>query len=164
MAVTCHPPQPNDSPQWKSITTSSTMHFKGNDNGYSTTLARLCVCVRVGVCLRCRFCSTRHTTLGSLVLPVINTGLKSPTVTRLPYCLFCPGLNNELDPPSNAVVTLFVASHYTQHTHTHTYTCAHTGTLTHKLWMQAMHKHMTADLCTACVKKWKNEQSRKHVL
>ena len=93
--------------------------------GYSLFV---CVCGWVGVslcmCAFCRFCSTCHTTLGSLVLPVINTGLKSPTVTRLPYCLFCPRLNNELAPPSNAVVTLFVAARDT-HTHTHTHMHTH---------------------------------------
>lgn len=106
--LTCHPPQSNNSPQWKSITIARTICSKGSDNGYW----HVCVCVL------CRFCSPRHTTLGSLVLPVINTGLKSPTVTRLPYCLFCPWLNNELDPLSNAELTLVVDAHLT-HTHTH---------------------------------------------
>lgn len=47
--------------------------------------------------LQVLFKSSHYTWL--LVLPVINTGLESPTVPRLPYCLFCPALNNELDPP-----------------------------------------------------------------
>ena len=89
------------------------------------------LCVSGCVCtLQVLFRPSHYTWLP--VLPVINTGLKSPTVTRLPYCLFCLWLNNELDPPSNAVVTLFVASHDKMtHDDTHTHARSHTHTHTH---------------------------------
>lgn len=105
---TSWPNLPATSAKWF---TSAKERHKSQDNMFQwLSGSGLFVCVWVCACVRCRFCSPRHTTLGSMVLPVINTGLKSPTVTVSHTACFVSGLiMNYHHPPMQW--WLAVASH-----------------------------------------------------
>ena len=101
----------------------------GTKDGHFVALLEFEGYDRQRVCCQVLFCLSQYTYL--LVFPVINTGLKSPTVTHLRYRLFCPFINNELAPLLSPHRWLSSPhTHNTTHANTHTLKCTPTHTPT----------------------------------